>query len=147
MRHELDLLAGSVPTLERDANGRLLQSSINAARKRSNVAANTLIDESLLQNDLSALTKGSASVMVAIASNLIALDEEPELNDFVYGACELVTICRKSIDDALTVSDMEELRTTSVMMEIVMRGICACVGINYDESLNATIASMKEIAE
>ena len=141
MKFELEILKDDVQVAELDKNGKHQQLILAACRKASNLASAELVNEALLKNDLQALSNNAANMMIVVASNLLRLGvQEPELEDFVYACSELVSSTRNSIDNAMKFDNVGELRVTSVMMEIVVRGICACTDVVYDQKF-------KEVAE
>jgi len=112
-------------------------------RKRLNEAANSLVHDAVLKNDLPALSKGLAHTMIVTARTLVELELEPDLENFVYACSELIDGARKAVDDALRFNNLEDLRLASVMMEVVLKGIAATLGLSLEELMKAELEKEK----
>jgi len=115
-------------------------------RKMINEAANGLVHEGLLINNFEALVGRVLPLIRSTASTMVVLNLEPDTEDFVYAACELVAVIRKSMDDAIKLSNAADTRISGVMFEILARGICATLSLPYSELLHAeTPEAIREI--
>jgi hypothetical protein len=111
-----------------------------SARKRLNGAANTLVHDAVLKNDLPALTEKLADMMIVTARILVEQELEPDLENFVYACAELIGGTRKAMDDALRFDNLDDFKLASVMMEVVLKGMAATLGLSLEELMKAELA-------
>ena len=140
MKTELDMVRSTSPSIEIKH-----PFAMAAARKRLNEAANSLVHGAVLKNDLPALSAGLATTMIATARTLVGLGLEPDLENFVYAAAELVGNTRKVMDDALRFGNLDDFKLASVMMEITLKGIASTLSLPLEELMKAELA--KEVVE
>jgi len=112
-----------------------------------NVALNEMIHSGLYVNNFEALTTQMMLALAATCQTLIALDAEPEVEDFVHAAAALSNIIRHEMDEALKFEDMENVRISSVMVEIMVKGISTALGLPYPKLLDALAAGATEFKD
>lgn len=130
MQFELDLLREHVCPMPEDSDGR---DAAKELRKIVREATDRTIHEALLVSSRQSLALFSAGTMVAVATTLLTLRQEPEVEDFVYAAKELIEDARQVMDKGLHQNEMKDVKIAAVMLEIVTRGICALMDIPYEE--------------
>lgn len=136
MKFELDVLRPHVKALDQQP----AKADYDYLRRSLREVTDETIRTALLANSRPALSRASAQTMLTVASTLLCLRlEEPQLEDFVVAARELVELARKSMDRGLQTADGAGTVTGAVMLEIAARGICACVSIPYEEAFRAEV--------
>lgn len=127
MRQELDLVRASVtptPTQPKTASRRDLR-----------LVTDDLIHGSLLKNDLPGLIGACALSIITVAKILASYEQEPAVESFVEAAQAHIENGRAVMDKGLTVDSWETANCGAVMIEITVRGVCACLGVPYDKIL------------
>ncbi len=115
-----------------------------ATRREIRQITDQVIHDALLVNDLPELVRLSAETMGTVARGLLRFDRDPQVPDFVEAAKALLEVSRAIIDKSLLLRQWEEFAYSAVMIEIVVRGICASLGIPYDDVLRETAQARKD---
>ena len=129
MKTELDMVRGEQQQ----------EFSAVEVRKQLNEAAHALVHDAVLQNDLPALAEKLAEMMLTTARTLMVAKVEPDLENFVYAAAEVVANARKAIDDALRFDNKDDLKLGAVMMEIVLKGIAATLNLPLEKLMREVL--------
>jgi hypothetical protein len=103
--------------------------AVVAARKKFNEAANSLVHDAVLKNDLGVLAEKSAALMVVVARILVGTALEPDLENFVYACSELISGVRADFDTALRFGKEDDIKLTAVMMEVILKGVAATLAL------------------
>jgi hypothetical protein len=137
MRFELDAFRDQVEQVPPSTD-------TQATRREIRETTDALIHDALLVNDLPELVRLSAESIGAVARALLRYNREPQVPDFVEAAKALLETSRSVIDKTLLLRQWDEFAYASVMVEIVVRGVCASLSIPYDEVLREVAAARKE---
>ena len=73
--------------------------------------------------------------MCTVAATLVQQEIEPDVHDLVDAVQDLIRPARDVIDRGLNIDRPEYVRCGSVMIELVIRGLCAAIGAPYDAAL------------
>jgi len=103
------------------------------ARQLTRISSDALIHDAILRSDINTLAARSAQLMIAIATNLLRYKIDPDVSDFVYAAKELIEDARIVIDKGIQMNEKKDIAIGSVMIEIVVKGICSTLALPYDE--------------
>lgn len=136
MRQELDLVRASVtptPTQPKTASRRDLR-----------LVTDDLIHGSLLKNDLPGLIGACALSIITVAKILASYEQEPAVESFVEAAQAHIENGRAVMDKGLTVDSWETANCGAVMIEITVRGVCACLGVPYDLALAEALRAQQD---
>lgn len=125
MRFELDTFREGV-AVETDAR-------TEPSRKTLREATDLLIHNALLVNDLPELVRLSAETMADVATILVRYARDPQVPDFVEASRALLVEARDVMDRGLMLRSFELVDCGAVMLEIVVRGICAALSVPYDK--------------
>lgn len=135
MKSEIELVRDTSPKLDS------LPLAIIAARRALNESANALVHEGILANQgVDILAQKLAEMMITTARILAGMDLEPDLENFIYACAELVGNTRKVMDDALRFSNTDDFKLASVMMEVVLKGCAATLGLPFDDLMREVVA-------
>jgi hypothetical protein len=128
MRFELSLVAESAGAIadKRDAT---------PARKALREATDDLIHNALLIDDLPELVTLSARAMLQVATTLYQRELEPDVQDLVQATQALIEDSRTVMDRGLMLHDQPTAQCGAVMVELVIRGLCATLSVPYDDVL------------
>jgi hypothetical protein len=118
--------------------------TVVATRKQFNKAANSLVHDAILKNDLPLLAEKLADMMVVTARILVGLRLEPDVESFAYACAELVTTVRKNFDDALRFDKEDDVKLAAVMMEVVLKGISATLALPLEKLMAEVLAAEAE---
>lgn len=135
MHFELELIRNAPTTdaaeLSNDKSQRPVESTI---RREVRQATDHVMREA---DTLSALLSGCCVTMLAVARGLERCAQEPSIGDFREASVALIEDARAVFDRGVMVDDMETMRCGAVMMELVMRGMFAALGQDYEASMRA----------
>ena len=138
MHSELEMVRSTAPSVDVSGTG------ILTARKRMNESCHALVHDAILKNDLTILSEKLAVLMTDVSRTLLGLGVEPDLENFAYGCAELVGVVRKTMDDALRFSNLDDFKLGSVMAEVVIKGICATLCLPLDKLMAEVLAAEVE---
>lgn len=127
MKHELDLLRASV------AHDPAAPAA--PSRKEVRQATDALINDALLRDDLPGLVTLSCASMCAVATVLLRHGHEPGVADLVEGTQALIESGRDVLDRGLMLQSADTINCGAVMLELAVRGLCAALGVPYDQAL------------
>jgi len=115
-------------------------------RKEMREASDGLMFFALHRQSVVAVATHAANVILQMARTLDATGETPGVPDLVNGACTLIQEVRDRMDRALLLNDGEQLRWSTCMLEIQVRGILAIlVGTVPYTTLMETIAERGDL--
>lgn len=89
--------------------------------------------DALLKTDLTEIADGCVDTMVVTAGTMVQLGLDVDTGDFVYAAKELLEDARIPILKGLQQREWSDVKIGGVMLEIVVRGICAVTNVPYRE--------------
>lgn len=105
------------------------------SRKRLREVTDALIHDALLVDQLPELVRLSAETMCTVAETLLIFEIEPDVRDLVEATQALIEDSRAVMDKGLLLRSWETVRCGAVMLELVVRGLCATLSVPYDEVL------------
>ena len=123
-------------TVPPDPTTRVSDIDLARLRRSTRTAIDQVIHHALLSSNIVGLASGLASSMLTVGAVLSQLSLEPDVEDFVYAAKELLEDARIPFDKGLKGSEWGDVRIGSVMLEIVARGVCAVLNLPYEEVLD-----------
>ncbi len=107
-----------------------------AARRRSlRMTTDDLIHKAILNGDAAVLMNSICETMTAIGGTCAGLGIEPDINDLLLGAKDLIEDVRVLIDRGINVREYDQVKIGCAMMEAVCIGICAVLGLPYREGM------------
>lgn len=144
MKFELDLIRASAaaPALTHEDLDPLpaVRMPTEPSRKAIRLATDAAIHDALRRDSMIALAESLAQTMLAVASALETYKVEPGVEDLVEGSSALIEDARTIIDKGLVLRDWALVNCGAVMLEIVCRGVCSCLGIPYEDTVRAVHA-------
>lgn len=138
MKQELDLIRSTeqpADSLDGSQFARAETTVINPHRAVIRQATDMFIREGLQVGDLAKVATAAAASMLNVATVLSFVDLEPTIDDFVDGAAALLETARSVIDRGLMIRDAATVMQGACMIEQTIRGVCACLGVDYDRVL------------
>lgn len=136
MKQELELVRSARAPRDESLSPRAQPTA--GARKTIREVTDAVIEHS---HDLVALTKTLAATMLVTAEVLDDFELEPDVYDFVEAAKLLVAASRTVLDRGLLLTAWPQAKHGAVMLELTVRGICAALGVPYDEVLREVHAA------
>ncbi len=135
MKFELELVRAGRPI---DATvARPVKEVAVGVRKALRETTDALLVDGIHHGKLAGVAKQCCRTMLVVAGVLDACMVEPEIADFAEAAINLVEGARGVMDRGLTLHDWPTINAGAVMMEVTMRGICACMGVDYEAAMRA----------
>lgn len=135
MKFELDLIRGEATPLPEGVAK--FRPPTEPMRKELRELTDFLVDEALRKGSMVGIANGAAHLMIAVAQIVDKYDVEPDVHDMIDAAVRMIQVAHNSIDRGLMVPNWDEVKAGCVMMELTVRGVCAALGIPYDEVLKA----------
>jgi hypothetical protein len=133
----LDLLPeGRILGKTPDKDTRMGMRDIAMLRRIVRSITDRVIHEALMTSNLTGLASGLGSTMLDVATGLGHMRMEPEVNDFVTAAKELIEDARIPWDKGLKQMEFDDVRISAVMMEIVVRGIFSTLNLPYQQVID-----------
>lgn len=114
---------------------RVKESDLATLRRSVRSVTDKVIHDALLSSNVTGVASGLASTMLSVGAVLGQLSLEPDVEDFVYAAKELLEDARIPFDKGLKGSEWGDVRIGSVMLEIVCRGISSVLNLPYEAVL------------
>lgn len=141
MKFEIDLVKDETPQIEQPEDGKPPRwGDTNSIRMGVRNMSDDIMRKSLVEGDVGTLQTNIALLMLIMGKLAYSHRVEPEINDFVDASQALVEDARSVLDRGLMLNDPERTKSGIVMMEIVMRGIAAALGFDYETMLRNTHA-------
>lgn len=103
-----------------------------------------LINRALLANDFIELANEVAGLALVAAGTAVRFGQPPTIKDFVLSAKDSVEDARAQLDRALMIRDWEGVRVGLARLEIIWRGVCACLSVPYEALLRERHRSIME---
>lgn len=125
--------AGNIGTRDTPPEIADVRQEVTARRALLRRQLTRVIQDALLKNSLIDLAIETPRLAQVTAGTAIAFGTVPTLQDFVIGCKELLEDAHKVTDNSLWYGEWDQLRVGIAMMEIVWRGIEACLGYPHEE--------------
>ncbi len=137
MKQELELLRAEHPRVDTDIATPFdrLRETMNPHRAAIRIASETVVREGLEVGDMAKIATAACATMLTVAETLYSINLEPDVNDLVDGARLLMEAARHQADKGLMMRDAAMVQCGSVMIELVVKGICYSLGIDYEALL------------
>lgn len=141
MRFELDLIRDLGRVRPEAPQG------TTSFRRAVREITDSAVHDALLMNSRVGLAATLTSATLAIAEGLTEHSKEPVVEDFVAGTIALIESARTVLDRGLLLTDWPQALQGACMIEIVVRGALACVGIPYEAVAKEITSAIKEARE
>jgi hypothetical protein len=125
MRHELNLVQAGI-TQDPKA-------PTTAFRRALREGTDALIHDGPI--DLVEVVARSCQVMLTVACTMATYGHEPQAPDFYEAAAACIENGQAVMDKGLMLQSQETINCGAVMLEITVRGMCAALGVPYDQVL------------
>lgn len=101
-------------------------------RKLVNEESGEVLSAFMEQNIVD-LADGLADTMYVVVGSLVQFGLTPEVRDFASAAVELLEDARVKFNKAVLLKDGDNIKATSCMFEIVCKGICLSLNIQFSK--------------
>jgi hypothetical protein len=141
MEYEIGLIKNDTEQAGSGVNGSTDWGDTTSIRKGLRNITDDLIHQALMNDSMVDACTGMCLTMLVVAKFSYALRSIPDVRDFVEASQALIEDARSVADKGLMLHSHETTRCGAVMMEIVVRGMCAALSLPYDKLLAAVNAN------
>ena len=125
----------SIPHREKPDEPPVSLAEMTARRRSLRMVTDDLVHAALLNGDVATLMNSICETMTAVGGTCAGLGIEPDVNDLLLAAKDLVEDVRVLIDRGIGVKEYDQIKIGCAMMEAVCIGISAVLGLPYREAM------------